>query len=713
MSGKSLDDVWKQMQARAAAEQQARIEQERAIYEQRERARQEYLNRFKMYERAYTPTAASSAAAGGGRPTQQQQNNDFIEVIAQSFLITWADVDTDTWKIVVYNFDTGELSDTIDTGLIYDSGNQWGTWTDWYNVHNKGFTHIYRNTVDNKFKIFFINADGTLVAEKNLDTQRDFQYTENAGIFLGRLDSVSTCYHYDGSNVRTHQFEEDITLVEVDDATGEDVTMDGSIIIESPNNETYYIARPNGDLVDVSQYLGSVGTGNILTDYNMNFVTKFNSDLSAFKIISQEGTLKNEFDLTPYSINSFINIYSYGDNCAYIELGYTDGKLFLSYDGDSNQFVYMTASSVESFIIQSDLDWSYTFPKPKPGSHLAIASYQLDSNDSLGYICTNLNLWWLPKGESSFLNHDFSGMGTVSFIEGFQYLTSDRSFTDGHNPIVMFGNTNSVIEVGFMTTTGFVTQSTGIQYASCSNIWGSYIGDNSYAVFDVGSDRIWQIYDANSIVAETQTTSSWSWGHSGQNAHRNGTLCVVDAEDTSKSFVYTTQIGLAAGPTAQGVIYNLCSYATRNYQTLAEQVISQFESGYEAQYFVGGFHVLKMTGLSSYVQFTWIGLSPSTHYLIDSCNIGKDIIAFAFTEDVTSNRKVIVYDKSTLTLIDDHEISSASTYNIQFWDNRVLITEESDTSVTLRFVSRFGVDTLTINQNSYRSESNDANDNDD
>lgn len=699
------------MQARAASEQQARLAQERAMYEQRERARQQYLNSIKMYERALTPTAASSAAAGGGRLSQQQQNNDFTEVIAQSFLITWVDIDTDTWKIVIYNFDTGELSDTIDTGLTYDSGNQWGTWTDWYNVHNKGFTHVYRNAIDNKFKIFFINADGTLVAEKDLDTQEDFQYTENAAIFLGELDSVSTCYHYDGSNVRTHQFVEDIILVEVDDSDGEDVTMDGSIIIESPNDNTYYIARPNGDLVDVTQYLGSVGPGNIRTDYNMNFVTKLNSDYSAFKIVSQEGILKNEFDLTPYNITNSYGVNSYGDNCAYAEL-YGDVRLFLSYDGDSNQFVHMTASN-DDFIMQSASDWSYTFPRPKPGRHLAVANFLQESSDSLGYICTNLNLWWLPKGESSFLKHDFTGMGTISFIEGFQYATSDKRFTDGYNPIVMFGNTNSVIQVGFMTTTGFVTQSTGIQYASCSNIWGAYMGDHSYAVFDVGSDRIWQIYDENSIVAETQTTSLWDWGHNGEDAHRNGTLCVVDAGDTSNSFVYTTQIGLAAGPTAQGVVYNSCGYAVRDYQTLPEQVISQFEPGYEAQYFVGGFHVLKMTGLSNYIQFTWVGLSPSTHYTIDSCNIGKDIIAFAFTEDITTNRKVIVYDKSTLALIDDYEISSASTYNIQFYDNRVLITEESGTSVTFRFVGKLGVDTLTINQNSYRSESNDADDNDD
>lgn len=712
MPGKSLNDVWRQMQARAAAEQQARLAQERAIYEQRERARQQYLNDLRMNERASIPSTAPSSAAGGGRQATQEQTNDLLNIVAQSFLISWADVDTDTWKIATYNFDTAELSDIIDTGLIYDSGNQWYSYDDWRTVHNKGFARLFRNNLDNKYKIFFINADGTLVAAKDLDISEDFQYTQNAQIFLGELDGVSTCYHYDGSNLITHTFSEAIALIEVDDSSGSDVTMDGSIIIESPNNVTYYIARPSGELVDVTQYLGSVGTGNFISDYNMDFITKLNSDYSAFKIVSQEGTLKNEFDLTPYAIDGSNGVNSYGENCAYAKLVYLDGNFFLSYDGDSNQFVYVTASTAGRTTIQASIDWSYTSPSSKPGSHLAIANYNFNSSDNLGYICDDLKLWWLHKGSNSFLQHDFSTMGTMSFIDGFSDFTGDRTFSLGQNPIVMFGLTSSGIQVGFMTTTGFMTQSTGIQYASCSNIWGSYIGDNSFAVFDVGSDRIWQVYDQNSIVAETQTTSSWSWGTSGEQVHRNGTLCVLDSSDTSKSFIYTTQIGLTAGPTGLGTIYNSFNYAIRDYQTLPEQVISQFEVGFEGQSFVGGFYVLKLTGLSDYIQFPWVGLSPSTHYVIDQCNIGKDIISFSFTEDISGNRKVIVYNKSTLAIIDDYEIDASSIYSIQFYDNRVLIDQVSGASTQFRFVSKLGVDTLTFDSNTYYSESNDSWDND-
>ena len=36
MSGRSLNDIWSQMQAQRAAEQQRRMAQERALHEQRE-----------------------------------------------------------------------------------------------------------------------------------------------------------------------------------------------------------------------------------------------------------------------------------------------------------------------------------------------------------------------------------------------------------------------------------------------------------------------------------------------------------------------------------------------------------------------------------------------------------------------------------------------------------------------------------------------------
>lgn len=716
MSGKSIDDIWRQMQAQRAAEQQSRMAQERALYEQRERARQEYLQRMKMYEFA-SPTPASTApgagaGAGGGRLSL---NVDYPELIQQSFLIHWVDAVSDEWKIVVYNFDTGVLSDIINTGLTYNSGSEWYLDRDDYTVHNKGFTFVLRNGNTNKYKLLFIQPDGTLVATKDLDTNEDFQYTENAIIYLGELDGVSTCYHYTGSNVRTHTFPDvDINLIEVDDASNDDVTSDGTILIEAPNNVTYYLARPNGDLVDVTDYLSVVGSSNIVMDYNISFITKRNSDLSSFKIVSQEGTLSNEYDLTQHLISGTIDSNPYGDNCFFH--GFHDGannQLFLSYDGDSNQFVALTFSTT----INSDTQYSYTqksyfSPKPGSGDHLSVLNYDNGSNDSLGYIAENVNLWWLPKAETTFQNYDFgTNFGTtISFIEGFGNFTGNRLFTKGKNPVVMYsaGIPNDIL-IGFMTNNGLATQSTGVQYASCSNIWGGYLGESSFAVFDLDDgSRLWQIYGENSILDETSTSSNWSWGAFTEQINRKGTLCVLDENDANQSFIWTEEVGLQAGPTGVGDIWNENSFSIINYETYSEQIISQYITGQEASAFVEGFHVLKLSGLSQRVIFPW---SSTDYWVISRAEVGKDIIYFSLAEDTTGNGRVLVYKKSDLSLIYDYN-PGTNTFTNNVYDNRAYIVEDNSPSVTFILIGHMGVETVEINVTTFGYESNDAEDND-
>jgi hypothetical protein len=682
-----------------------------------EQSRQYFIYQSNMmYEASVNNTvAAAAAAAGAGAGGGGLRTLDFPEVIEQAYFLTWVDANTDTWKIVVYNYETGLLSDIIDTGLINDSDNQWYDYADIdrgsqngkWNVHNKGFTYIYRNAVDDKYKIYFVNASGTLVGVKDLDNDEDFQYTENAAIFLGDLNGVSTCYHYDGNNVRTHTFDVDINLVEVDDASGEDCTADGSIIIESPNNDLYYIARPNGDLIDVSLHLIN---GSYRMDYNMNFISKYNSDFSRVKIVSQEGLLKNEFNLTTFNITGLNDHFSYGENCVYFNFSTTDGLFILSYDGDSNEFTHLSLSTLDKNYIINSNDFSYRNPKPKPGKHISLSNYSQIGNDSLGFIVNDLDLYWLPKGSTEFITHDFSNMGTFSFIDGFDYFTGNRTFTLGHNPIVMFGATNSDIQVGFMNLTGFSTASTGIQYASCSNIWGGYIGDNSYAIFDVDSTRIWQVYGTNSIIDSTETTSSWSIGTFDSRVHRNGTLCVIDSLVTENSFIYTQEIGLQQGPTA-GLLYNSCNYAKSNYETLPEQVISKFIEGSELNLLVKGFYVLKLNGLSDLIEFPW---GSSASYTIDNCSIGSDIISFSLIENITNNVRLVVYNKSTLNLIYDYiiDVTLGDWDYPRIWDNRCVIYQSSGETQSFRFVGKEGFEVLSLNSSRYNLESNDAEDND-
>jgi hypothetical protein len=237
-------------------------------------------------------------------------------------------------------------------------------------------------------------------------------------------------------------------------------------------------------------------------NYNTNFIEKASD--TYINIVSQEGLLLNTFDLTPFNEASNGGNYGideswfYGENCAGAEYNEGTVRLFVSYDGDSNEFVSLTFPHADEIVVRSIRDWDR--PVSSFGKNLIISSSGLDVNDSLGYITNNtnagFNMWWLPKGATAFNNVDLTSVGTFSFVLGDEDFDTSRSFTLGENPIFMYALENSEIIVGFLEEGGFSTQSTGILSASCSNIWGHNIGEHSFAVFDVDytSNRIWQIY---------------------------------------------------------------------------------------------------------------------------------------------------------------------------------------------------------------------------
>ena len=65
MEKKSLEEIWNQMEQKRLFEKQNVEQQETALYEQRETARQEYLKVMRMYEASSSLNATAAAAAAG------------------------------------------------------------------------------------------------------------------------------------------------------------------------------------------------------------------------------------------------------------------------------------------------------------------------------------------------------------------------------------------------------------------------------------------------------------------------------------------------------------------------------------------------------------------------------------------------------------------------------------------------------------------------
>jgi len=663
---------------------------------------QAWMMRDRMiFEQSYSNSTVSSSSAGsgggGGLRRRQITPESILGLFAQSYIINWVDSVDNIWKIFVFNYDTGFLSESINTELNY---NDWELYDNWRHIQEGGFSVVFQNNEDSSYKIFFLNVNGEVQGIKDLDTNEDFQYTENAQGYLGELNSVSTFYHFTNDRVNTHQFPGiDVNDIEIDDASEDDVTKDGSMIVEDKNENKYWIARPNGDLVDITSLLG--GESNYRIDYNTDFIfARFFGN--SLKAISQEGVLRNEIDLTEFGGLSIDTSTLFGENCAYssFDISGENLKLMVVYDGDFNRFVTATYSNINDYRTYTERNWIN--PYSSFGKTVVVSSWNESSSNNIGSITDRVELKWLPKGKEEFYTQILEGNNLV-FILGDDDIDYRKTFTHGENPIVMFA-TESHINVGFLTNDGFVSESTGILAASCSNIFGHNIGEKSFAVFDVGNDRIWQIYGENSIEAEIETGTNWNFGFNDRTSNINGTLVVIDSTNdasASNSFFYTPGSGIESLPVNNGNIYNEKTHGNRTGISSDSQLITKIDESSNLE----GFYLLTRLGLSDFVE-----LSLDSNYQIGDVVIGDNIISISFNNSQLESNRVIVYNKSNLQLIHDTEDIQAS--NIEQYSDRTLVEITDGEETELILIHKDGVKTLSINQTSLSYESNDSYDND-
>ena len=119
MSGKSLNQVWKEMQSQRQQQIQRQLSEQRAIEEKAERARKEYVQKMKMFEKtAVAAAAASSAAAGAagaggaGGGSGKRRRETPIQISTQQSTIFYTNTDGQ-FKFFIYNYGTNIPSPII------------------------------------------------------------------------------------------------------------------------------------------------------------------------------------------------------------------------------------------------------------------------------------------------------------------------------------------------------------------------------------------------------------------------------------------------------------------------------------------------------------------------------------------------------------------------------------------------------------------------
>lgn len=599
---------------------------------------------------------AGGAGGGGGAGGARKRAIPTIEAVTGlSYIVTWVDPDTDTHKFFIFNHSTGTLSTTVDTELINDSGNEW-VFSKIFAVQEKGFVIEFQNNTSSASKLYYVNFNGIIIDIKDLDTYREKSVTAHKHTSLGELNGSSYVYNFDGEKVNTYIFTDrpsDQIVISGDSAYYDwnkgEMSKNGIIVITDlqvdliEGNETSYLALTDGTLLEVSDLVGEEK----LLDFNNNFISALNAK-NNINILSEEGTLLNTYDLTGKGIKNWSSS-AYGENSVYYLLDDGITVEMVAYDGDLNQFSSFTFSLSESPFrptYYSKKQWQS--PIPSFGTTLTQVSINggiFQSSQGRGYSGTVSNIWWLPKGQSTFLNHSLSDLGPVEFQDLSASSQITITFTEGSNPVVIFSTQSSPLYVGFLTDTGFVTQSTGINRGALAGdgVYGGKVGDYTFAGYNQNNvDITWQIYGGNSIL-ETFTTSisvesSYKSNFQLDTSNLNGTLMILDtSENDSPSYVYTTEIGLQEVFLGYGTIYNNTTYGNRTGLASEFQIVTQETDSTDA--FITGFYLLSKSGLSSLKDLT--PLLEGDNHTVNSVSIGDSMVSFSLSGTSTAIIKEI------------------------------------------------------------------------
>jgi hypothetical protein len=314
MAGKSIEDILRQQAAQRQAQIQQQQAQERALYEQRERARQDYLQRMRMYEALsnINPSAAAAAAGGTGK---KPVINGHTEIIL------FSTTDSDNWQYIIIDFLAGTISKVKDTEISNNEG------YDYYIVENTGYVFEFDS------KILFINDNAEII--ESLD-KTDLLTSRYRRSYYYAIMNDGTLYQFDGKVVTTY------TVTLGTDGTDIQVSKNSLAFASYDIDHTtnIYVWNPTIGLVKVWTGVNTNGDANrynaLATSDDSPFiaVATFDDVTNGWKTINifgDDGTTKSALDIT-VSANNL--------NTGYLNMLINNKLVFFNFKGSGSTYYF-------------------------------------------------------------------------------------------------------------------------------------------------------------------------------------------------------------------------------------------------------------------------------------------------------------------------------------------------------------------------------------
>ena len=377
MPGKSLNQIWHQMQAQMQAQRQAQaqrqMDQQRAINEQRERARQEYLLQMKMNERLAPTAAAASAAAGAGGSGNRQQEVITFET-NQSVLYYWHD--SGVFEYFIYNFDGDSLTDIKS---IAAPGSVWSVNA----VQNGGFLVWIQDVGGGTNRFYFLDLAGDVVWS-DTNAVGDHVDVENFSRYVApyyEQESVYKLVVFSSTDTREFTFD---NYIEGGGYSYDDVSSFGFIVREDlVSTQKYYMIK-DGQSEPLLFKESPTGTTNIYQyAYSDKVVSHDNNQ--EFVVYGSDGAVVSSFDYADalggtYSINEFSMLSANGSFvCMLYES--SGSRLLIFFSGTSNSFSWKSLGSNYNYSVDLYGQKEYNDPSNYHADGAAAVLFYVSAGD--------------------------------------------------------------------------------------------------------------------------------------------------------------------------------------------------------------------------------------------------------------------------------------------------------------------------------------------
>ena len=474
--------------------------------------------------------------------------------LGNSSLHFFVDSLTSIWKMFVFYYDTGEVSDLIDTGLDFNGGTL-NIASNLVIQQSAGFMPVFYDTISSYYYAFFIDRDGILVDTIVSSVSPNYSTLNSLMcIYTDYSTPNATVKIFDGTTVNTHIFENTNLISSGGFSTGQ-ITRDLSVplIATTIGGEKIYIAKRDGSLIDITSVAptpysleGIYAFGSHFDSIVCLFIDPITSIYTKIRVINTDGAIVYEENINAYNIQSLPFFEQYGTNkFGIVGCNFSNNAvdyLVMSYNSETNTLYKTTHPRGTTYTHNVISNYpSYQTPGNVGYDNFIVSFSKFNSIGPYYVVYDYFDIVWINKDSTGFQTSVITSGTTIGIIASANLVASEPCFLTvdlSISPIDITANFLPTAQIGLQSVSTGIAPTDVLGVVSSKELLNySYIG---ILLNTSPNNVVWQIYQNYTIAYQTTTSNNFDNGFtfSVPGGGNLDTTIIYDKDSSGDSFSF-------------------------------------------------------------------------------------------------------------------------------------------------------------------------------